>query len=312
MHFDDRADDYAAARPPYPPALWQRLRTLGLLRPGATALDLGAGTGQATEPLLEAGLRVTAVEPGRRLAAKLRSAHPTARLLVERAEDAEFSDAEFDLVVAATSIHWMDLDVVVPKIHACLKEDGRFLVWRHVFGDPRGRPTPFRDRVAEIVRARSATADARGSAEDLAATADRLTASGLFDVEESATFLWDIELNAEQVERLFGTFSDWSAREARQAASAADGLGGVVLEHYSSWLLVLAPGDRRQGRPDVERWISRSSPPRRERAGCRGSRRASRLGGARTLSSAERPRALYLSAAAGSGRCTPRGRYPSA
>ena len=241
MHFDDLADVYAAARPPYPPALWQRLRARGLLRPGASALDLGAGTGQATHPLLEAGLWVTAVEPGRRLAANLRSAHPTARLLIERAEDAVFSDAEFDLVVAATSIHWMDLDVVLPKIHACLKEDGRFLVWRLVFGDPRDRPTPFRDRVAEIVRARPAGVDAPRSAEDLAATTDRLTASGLFRVEDAATFLWDVELNAEQVARLFSTFSDWSAHEVGQAAAAVDDLGGVVLEHYSSWLLVLAP-----------------------------------------------------------------------
>ena len=46
MHFDARADIYAAARPPYPPALWEHLRGRGLLRPGAAALDLGAGTGR--------------------------------------------------------------------------------------------------------------------------------------------------------------------------------------------------------------------------------------------------------------------------
>lgn len=240
MHFDARADEYAAARPPYPAVLWTRLRALGLLQPGSSALDLGAGTGQATGPLLEAGLRVTAVEPGPRLAARLRAAHPAARVLNERAEDADFTGDEFDLVVAATSIHWMDLGVVLPKVHACLRESGRFLVWRHVFGDPQRRPTAFRDRVYEIVRARPA-APARQSAEDLAATAGRLTASGLFDVEEAATFLWDAELSSEQVGRLFATFSDWSAHEVRQAAAAVDDLGGVVLEHYSSWLLVLAP-----------------------------------------------------------------------
>lgn len=244
MHFDARADDYAIARPPYPPALWHDLRARGLLRRGATALDLGAGTGQATGPLLEAGLDVTAVEPGSRLAALLAAAHPTARVLVSRAEDVEVPDHEFDVVVAATSIHWMDLGVVLPKVRAALKEDGRFFVWRHVFGDPEGRATPFRDRVAEIVRARSAASRARHDAEDLAATAGQLTASGLFEVENAASFPWDVELSAAQVGRLFATFSDWSDHEIREAVAAVDDLGGTVFEHYASWLLVLAPRRR--------------------------------------------------------------------
>lgn len=244
MHFDARADIYAAARPPYPTALWEHLRGRGLLRPGAAALDLGAGTGQATGPLIEAGLRVTAVEPGPRLVAMLQVAHPMARVLVSRAEDVDVPDRAFDLVVAATAIHWMDLGVVVPKVHAALRDDGRFLVWRHVFGDPEGRPTPFRDRIAEIVRRRHAAHGARNDAEDLDATADRLTASGLFDVEDTATFPWSIAMDADQVGRLFRTFSDWSDREVGQAVDAVDELGGTVVEHYTSWLLVLAPGQR--------------------------------------------------------------------
>ena len=84
MHFDAHADTYADARPPYPAALWQRLRELGVLQPGRRALDLGARTGQATGPLLDAGVEVTAVEPGSRLAARLRDAHPGATVLVVR------------------------------------------------------------------------------------------------------------------------------------------------------------------------------------------------------------------------------------
>lgn len=248
MHFDARADVYAEARPRYPAALWERLRGRGLLNPGATALDLGAGTGQATGPLIEAGLHVTAVEPGARLARILRVAYPTARVLVSRAEDLEIPDDEFDLAVAATSIHWMDLGVVLPKVHSVLKNDGRFLVWRHVFGDPEGRRTPFRDRVAEIVDSRSTATRAHQQAEDLDATADRLTDSGLFHVEDAATFPWSIELNADQIGRLFATFSDWSDLEVREAAAAVDELGGTVVEHYSSWLLVLVPTQRGGGR----------------------------------------------------------------
>ncbi|MDW4574149.1 class I SAM-dependent methyltransferase [Microbacterium sp. M3] len=241
MHFDAGADDYDAARPPYPPALWGRLRALGLLEPGRAALDLGAGSGQATGPLLAAGLPVTAIEPGPRLAALLRRACPAATVIEARAEDAALGVGYFDLAVAATSVHWFDLDIVLPKLHAALTPDGRFAVWRNVFGDPDAPPTPFRARIAEIVAARRPPARPGPPAEDLTAMSEALTASGLFRVDDCSTYRWTVEFDADAVRRLFGTFSDWSRDEVRQAAAAVTDLGGSVAEHYSSWLLVLAP-----------------------------------------------------------------------
>ena len=136
MHFEANAAVYGQARPPYPMALWNAVRDLGVLHPGHDAVDLGAGTGQATGPLLAAGLHVTAVEPGPQLADQIRAAHPAATVMGDRAETVTLPDRSFDLVVAATSIHWMDLDVVLPKVHRWLRPDGVFLVWRNVFGDP--------------------------------------------------------------------------------------------------------------------------------------------------------------------------------
>ena len=78
MHLEAQAASYARARSPYLPAFWDTVRELGLLKPGQHALDLGAGTGQATGPLLAAGLRVTAVEPGPQLAAWLQAAYSAA------------------------------------------------------------------------------------------------------------------------------------------------------------------------------------------------------------------------------------------
>jgi len=238
MHFDAHAAAYASARPPYPPALWQRLRELGVLQPGRRALDLGAGTGQATGPLLDAGVEVTAVEPGRRLAARLRHAHPEAAVLVTRAEDLDLPDASFDTVVAATSIHWMDLDVVLPKAHRLLVPGGTFLVWRNVFGDP-AVETPFRDRLADIVRARGDRQVPRTDTESWESTAAELTSGGRFSAEETSTYRWRITLDEEQVRRLFTTFSDWSADEANEASRAVRDLGGRVVEHYVTPLLVL-------------------------------------------------------------------------
>ncbi|MFK4836442.1 class I SAM-dependent methyltransferase [Microbacterium sp. ZW T2_14] len=244
MHFEASADTYAEARPPYPAELWQRLRTLGLLRPGSRALDLGAGTGQATGPLLGAGLHVTAIEPGPRLAGLLHAAHPAADVRLCRAEDMQFAASSFDLVVAATSIHWMNLDILLPNLYTILNSNGRFAVWRNVFGDPDAEPTPFRARITEIVDARRAPPRPGPPAEDLDATIEALTASGLFRVTDASTYRWTLELDAAAIGRLFRTFSDWSAGEVEQAVAAVNELGGIVTEHYSSWLVVLAPSEQ--------------------------------------------------------------------
>ncbi|WP_241843259.1 class I SAM-dependent methyltransferase [Agromyces albus] len=240
MHFDARADDYARARPAYPVALWDRIRDTGLIRRGNRALDLGAGTGQVTGPLLAAGMKVVAVEPGPRLAAALRSLHPDAEIVQARAEEYDAEEASFDLALAATSIHWMDLDSVLPIVHRALKPDGRFLVWRNVFGDPAAASTRFREHVQRIVDRRAAP-PREGDPEDVSATSEALTRSGLFTVEDICTYRWDITLNEDQIRRLFGTFSDWSAGEVDEAAAAARELGGTIVEHYTSWLIVLAP-----------------------------------------------------------------------
>lgn len=48
---------------------------------GELVVDLGAGSGMLTEPLLAAGARVIAIEPDRRFAARLRRACPAARVV---------------------------------------------------------------------------------------------------------------------------------------------------------------------------------------------------------------------------------------
>ncbi|BAH48783.1 class I SAM-dependent methyltransferase [Rhodococcus opacus] len=240
MHFEAHAEIYGEARPPYPPALWDYLHGLGVLERGRRALDIGAGTGQATGPLLAAGLDVTAVEPGPRLAARLRRAHPDAVVINERAEDVELPDSGFDIAIAATSIHWIDLDIVLPKIHRALTPDGKFLVWRNVFGDPETR-TPFRERVARIVQDRGASPRVGPDPDDVAALSEELTRSSLFSVDVVRTFRWNIELNDRQVFRLFSTFSDWTSEEADRAAAAVRELGGTVVEHYTTWLVALTP-----------------------------------------------------------------------
>lgn len=237
QHFEQHAHLYTRARPPYPAALWDELAALGLLRPGGRALDIGAGTGQATGPLLDAGMHVTALEPGRRLAAELRARHPAAVVDEHAAEAADLPAGSFDLAVAATSVHWLDLDVVLPRLHAAIVEDGHLAVWKNEFGDPTFT-SPFRERVDAVVALRTGP-PRTGPGLDESSWPAELSAGGYFEVVHTRTFRWSMRLRDDQVHDLFTTFSDWAPDEIEQVAAAARELGGVVTEHYMTPLVVL-------------------------------------------------------------------------
>ncbi|GAB3614796.1 class I SAM-dependent methyltransferase [Humibacter ginsengisoli] len=243
LHFDGMAYAYAAARPPYPHALWRDVVATGLATPGRRALDLGAGTGEATGELLARGMDVVAVEPGAQLADLLQARFPRAAVIRSRAEDIQLDAGSFDMVVAATSIHWMDLDVVLPVVRHCLRREGRLLVWRNVFGDAEAEVTPFREVVERIAERRRKVR--RGNPEDADATARKLSRSGSFTVESIHRYRWTIDLTTEQLRGLFSTFSDWTSEEVQEAAGAVAGLGGSVSESYTSWLIIAAPASFR-------------------------------------------------------------------
>ncbi|WP_459643915.1 class I SAM-dependent methyltransferase [Kineococcus sp. NUM-3379] len=239
-HFEAHAETYERARPPYPAQLWSCLGRMGLLAPGAQVLELGAGTGQATGPMVTAGAEVLAVEPGAALAGRLRRRWPQVEVLIGTAEGVPLPVAGFDLAVAATSVHWFDLDVVLPKVHRALVPGGHFAVWRTAYGDPSVPPTPFRERVAQITDRRREPPRPPGPGElDTAAWVDRLTCSGHFRTSRVEHFTWAVELSTEQVRDLFTTFSNWNAAEVAEAARAVEELGGQVLEHYVTPLIVL-------------------------------------------------------------------------
>lgn len=61
--FGSAAAVYEQARPGYPPAAVTRLVEAVGAGPGATVVDLGAGTGKLTRQLVSSGARLVAVEP---------------------------------------------------------------------------------------------------------------------------------------------------------------------------------------------------------------------------------------------------------
>ena len=200
-------------------------------------LEVGAGAGLATRELVAAGSEVVALEPGCDLAALLRQVVPGASVIVDRLEDVSLPDGAFDSAVAATALHWVDLSIGLPRLHAALRPGGSLAVFRTLFSDDDVR-TDFRDQVGRIVARRGGRQTATGP-QGRPTMEEASSAGGWFEGLRTERWRWSVELTTEQVTRLFRTFSDWTDHEVDAVGAAADRCGGRVTEHYQSVLHLL-------------------------------------------------------------------------
>ena len=122
-------------------------------RPGDTVLEIGAGTGQLTGGLLEAGADVTALEPSDSLADILQQRHKdgeSGRLEVFRDTFEDFVAPDtYALVAAANSFHWLDPAVSYRKSADILDKDGRLCLFWYF---PILADDEFQRRVNSVVR----------------------------------------------------------------------------------------------------------------------------------------------------------------
>jgi SAM-dependent methyltransferase len=103
--FADVADAYERGRPRYEPHV---IATIGEAVGGRRVLDVGAGTGRLSVPLLRAGYDVVAVEPLDAMRAILAGHIGAARALAGRAEALPLADAAVDGAVCSDAWHWFD------------------------------------------------------------------------------------------------------------------------------------------------------------------------------------------------------------
>jgi SAM-dependent methyltransferase len=128
--FGAAAEAYRRARPDYPPALADWLRSDLGLAPGHVAVDLGAGTGKFTPLLSATGARVVAVEPVEAMRAQLVAAHPEVEALAGDAEGLPLGDASVDAIVCAQSFHWFARSAALAEMRRALRPGGALgLVW---------------------------------------------------------------------------------------------------------------------------------------------------------------------------------------
>ena len=132
--FDEDAANYDAVRPRYCKALFEAIFDGAQLDKSALCLEIGPGTGQATEPFLNRGCRVTAVELGENLAQYLAWKYrDLPNLSVWNGDFLDFPEEQrYDLIYSATAFHWIPREQGLEKVKRLLKPGGTLaLFWNH-------------------------------------------------------------------------------------------------------------------------------------------------------------------------------------
>jgi SAM-dependent methyltransferase len=146
--FDAMAGAYDRYRPRYPEDLFGDIVDLAELEPEAKAIEIGAGTGIATGPLISRGLQVVAIEPAPAMLAVAREKFgDKARFVDGRFED--WTEAKgVELIAAFNAWHWVEPETGGNLASRLLSPGGSLaLVWTEVLS---WGENDFETRLAEV------------------------------------------------------------------------------------------------------------------------------------------------------------------
>lgn len=127
--FDSIPEEFDKWRTRYCEELFSDVIAYSKLNSNKTALEIGPGTGQATEPILKTGCSYMAIELGSNLAEytkdKFRS-YNNFHIVNSDFETYDFGQNQFDLVYSAATIQWIPEEIGFPKVYDILKSNGTF------------------------------------------------------------------------------------------------------------------------------------------------------------------------------------------
>ena len=133
-HFDDIVVNYDKIRPDYPCELFEDIFKYSNCEKSKTAIEIGAGTGKATTPILDKGYEVTAVEISKNMTNFLVHKfgnYSNFNAITGSFEDISLKENSYDLIYAGSAFHWVNAEIGCPKAFNLLKNGGVITLFRY-------------------------------------------------------------------------------------------------------------------------------------------------------------------------------------
>lgn len=125
--FDTIPEQFDKYRPRYHAELFADLIEYAEISPRKTVLELGPGTGQATDPILKTGCDYHAIELGEHLFERMKykySKYPNFSIINDDFITHDFGRQKFDMIYSAAIIQWIPEQIAFSKTFALLKPGG--------------------------------------------------------------------------------------------------------------------------------------------------------------------------------------------
>jgi SAM-dependent methyltransferase len=133
---DAMATGYATSRPPVHTLILEKAwPTLKRERPFRLALDIGCGAGLSTRALSGIAEHSIGLEPAESMLRWSGELVPQAEFVVGAAEALPVRTSSLDLIAAAGSLNYVDLDLFFPEAARALRSGGRLLVYDFSVGN---------------------------------------------------------------------------------------------------------------------------------------------------------------------------------
>lgn len=131
--FDTITEQFDEWRERYSEELFEYIRTTCELKTGKKCLEIGPGTGQASDFAIQSGCDYTAIELGENLAEAMQEkygSYKNFKMIHDDFETHSFAPDYFDLVYSAATIQWIKEDLAYRKCYEILKNKGYLAMFR--------------------------------------------------------------------------------------------------------------------------------------------------------------------------------------
>ena len=125
--FDTVPEQFDKYRPRYSAELFADLIAYAEIGPGKAVLELGPGTGQATDPILNTGCDYNAIELGENLCEMMKrkyGEYSNFNIVNDDFITHDFKNQKFDMIYSAATIQWIPEEIAFSKTFELLKPGG--------------------------------------------------------------------------------------------------------------------------------------------------------------------------------------------